>query len=84
MAWAGLGTRPQRLGFKTGKRSGMAAPNTPKTDQERSVPAAENRASESGKKKALAELWQGPFQGLDWAGLGWGAGLKWAGLPPKA
>ena len=71
----------------------MAAPNKPKTDQKRSVPAAENGASESGKKKALAELWQGPLQGLDWAGLaglglGLGCGLAspdldwhgWAGL----
>ena len=85
----------------------MAAPNRPKTDQKRSVPAAENGASESGKKKALAELWQGRWAGLGWGwglavawpcltwtgmagwvgvcgfGFGW-AGLKWAGLAPKA
>ena len=49
-----------------------------------------NATSESGKKKSLAQLWQGPHQGLGWvyglAGLGWvswaelGCGLGWAGL----
>ena len=69
-------TKPQSHPLKTGKRSGTAAPNRPHTDQKRSVRAAENGASESGKTK--------PLQGLGWPGLGWlawaGLGLGWAGL----
>ena len=85
LGWAVLGwapkTRPQSHPLKTGKRSGTAAPNRPKTDQKRSVRAAENDASESGRKKPLAEVWQGPHQGLGWA-VGW-AGLCWAGVGTK-
>ena len=63
------------LGSKTAKRSGTAAPITPKTHQKRSRLAAENGTSESGKKS----LWQ--RAGLNWPGLGWpGLGLPWAGL----
>ena len=80
LAWAGLApkTRPRSLPLKTAKRSGTAAPNRPKLEQKRSAPAAENGTSESGKKKPLAELWQGPHHGLGWAGLG--CGLAWPGL----
>ena len=70
MRWAPK-TRPQSLGFKIAKRSGTAAPNKPKTHQNRGRLGAENATSESSKKKILAELWQGPHQGLGWPGLAW-------------
>ena len=88
LSWARLGWASTGLPFKTGKRSGTAAPHEPKTDQKRSVTAAENGASESGKTKPLAELWQGfgwpgpawpGLRWLAWAGLGW-ATLSWARL----
>ena len=63
--------------IKTGKRSGTARGNDPKTDQKRSRPAA------IGKRKPLAQLWRGPDQTtrLAWPGPGL-AGLGWAGLVP--
>ena len=74
-------TRPQSHPLKTGKRSGTAAPNGPKTHRKRNRLGAENDASESSRKKPLAErrnfgkahtkAW------VDWLGC---AGLSWAGL----
>ena len=55
LGWAWLGAKNEAP-LKTAKRSGTAAPNGQKDDQKRSVPAAENGASESGKKKPLAKL----------------------------
>ena len=90
LGWAG----PQSLPSKTGKRSGTAAPNKPKMDQKRSVTAAENGTSESGKKRlweSFAYAYTKVWAGLGWAheGLGWaeagqtqlggrGCGLSWA------
>ena len=91
-ALAGLGwapkTRPQSHPLTTGKRSGTAAPNRPKTDPKRSIPAAEKPFP---ARKPLARLWQCPQAGLGlhgcWAELawvlgsvlGWWVGPGWAG-----
>ena len=50
-AWEPPQTRPESEPFKSGKRSGMARGNGPKTDQKRSRLGAENGASESGKER---------------------------------
>ena len=61
--WEGLGepentskTAPKADTAKTEKRSGAARAKGPKTHQKRRRRRTENGASESGKKKALAEL----------------------------
>ena len=65
LGWAGLGwavlgwsqkTRPRGLPSKTAKRSGTAAPNEPKTDQNRCRLGAENATSESSKQKQAMNL----------------------------
>ena len=68
LGWAWLGAKNEAP-LKTAKRSGTAAPNEPKMDQKRSVTAAENGTSESGKKR----LWQSFAYAytMVWAGLGW-------------
>ena len=51
-AWAAPKTRPQSEPVKTGKRSGTACGNGPKTNQKRSRVGAENVTSETRKKKS--------------------------------
>ena len=85
LSWAGLGTKNEAPEPYPSKR-GNAAAQRPQTNQKRtkrkkrSFPAAENATSESGKKKPLAQLWQGPHQGLGSAGLsGLLGGVGYAG-----
>ena len=56
LRWAGRKNEAPSLPFKTAKRSGTAAPNEPKTDQNRCRLGAENATSESSKQKQAMNL----------------------------
>ena len=76
LAWAGLApkTRPQSLGSKTAKRSGMAAPNRPKTEQKT------ERSGGRPLNPVRKSLWQsfGKAHTTAWAGLG--SAVAWPGV----
>ena len=83
LGWAGLGWAGLGQPFQTGKHSGTAAPNKPKTYQKRCRCGAENGPSESSKRKAFGRALARPTpMGCLGAGLGWAgwAALGWAEL----